>query len=131
MFRIPQTLQIQEDYIESYHNHPPVAQAHVDGEPEKQPAQGTVNLWDYNAPKWGSVGKVEIFNIEQIGCSMKTSTYVMKNNGIACSRFLGTFIWHLIFYKSTLWSTEGKNVIFNINNWLFIEECIYVMKKDW
>ena len=44
MFRIPQTLQIQEDYIESYHHHPPVAQAHVDGEPEKQPAQGTVNL---------------------------------------------------------------------------------------
>ena len=63
MFRIPQTLQVQE-YIESDHHHPPVVQVHVEGEPEKQSAQGTVNLLDYNAPKWGSDSKVEIFNIE-------------------------------------------------------------------
>ena len=41
MFRIPQTLQVQEEYIESDHHHPPVVQAHVDGEPEKQPARNS------------------------------------------------------------------------------------------
>ena len=41
MFRIPQTLQVQEEYIESDHHHPPVVQVHVEGEPENQPAQGT------------------------------------------------------------------------------------------
>ena len=49
---------------------PTCSTRHVECEPGKNPAHGAVNLWDYNAPNWGSEGKVEIFNIKWIGCSM-------------------------------------------------------------
>ena len=46
MFRIPQSLQLQEESIEYHHHNAPVLQDHVEGEPGQQLGQRTVNLYN-------------------------------------------------------------------------------------
>ena len=72
MFRIPQSFKIQEGYIKSHHQHPPVVQDQVEVEVGQQLGHRSVNLYTEEA-----IGLSSILDLQKF--ESRTEYFINQN----------------------------------------------------
>ena len=98
MFRIPQSFKIQEGYIKSHHQHPPVVQDQVEVEVGQQLRHRSVNLYREEAIGSSSFLYLQRFEMKCLQCPesniLSSRTFVCFKSSI------------LNYYHSIEWTTS-------------------------